>query len=119
MHNFKELIAWQKTRIFHKEVYLKTKQFPKEELFGLTSQTRRSASSICSNIAEGCGRHTDADLCRFLDMAIGSAFELESHLILSSDVELISVKEFAQLESILIEVQKLVFSFRESKSKNM
>jgi four helix bundle protein len=104
--------------MLHKEIYLQTRQFPKEELFGLTSQIRRSAASICSNIAEGCGRGTDADLCRFLDMAYGSAYQLESHLILSSDVELLSMDDFHRLESILLEVQKLVFSFRESKLKN-
>jgi four helix bundle protein len=117
MNNFKELIAWQKARKLHKEIYFMTKQFPKEEQFGLTSQIRRSAASICSNIAEGCGRSTDADLCRFLDMANGSAFELESHLILCTDVELISEEEFNKLEMAFHEVQKLIYSFRESKLK--
>jgi four helix bundle protein len=117
MNNFKDLIAWQKARKLHKEIYFLTKRFPKEEQFGLTSQIRRSAASICSNIAEGCGRSSDADLCRFLDMANGSAFELESHLILCSDVELISEEEFTGLEMTFYEVQKLIYSFRESKSK--
>jgi len=117
MNNFKELIAWQKARKLHKEIYILTKQFPKEEQFGLTSQILRSAASICANIAEGCGRNTDADLCRFLDIANGSAFELESHLILCTDVELIAEQEFTKLEMALHEVQKLIYSFRESKSK--
>jgi four helix bundle protein len=119
MNNFKELIAWQKARKLHKEVYLRTKLFPKEELYGLTSQIRRSANSICSNIAEGCGRNTDADLCRFLDMALGSAFELESHLILSFDMELLSDSEYAVFEISVNEIQKLLRSFRESKLKQI
>ncbi|MFA6400147.1 MAG: four helix bundle protein [Salinivirgaceae bacterium] len=115
MHNFRELIVWQKARSLHKDIYNLTRRFPKEELFGLTSQLRRSSQSIPSNIAEGCGRNSDKDLCRFLDMANGSAFELETQLILSFDVDLITEIELTLYEERVKEIQKMLFSFRSSK----
>jgi four helix bundle protein len=117
MHNFKELIVWQKACKLHKEVYEITKHFPKEELFGLTSQIRCSAVSIPSNIAEGCGRTTNLELCRFLDIANGSSFELETQLILCSEVGLIAADEQLKLEESLREIQRILFSFKESKLK--
>jgi four helix bundle protein len=68
------------------DLYEITKSFPKEELYGLTSQIRRSCSSIPANIAEGCGRDGDAELARFLQIAMGSASELEYHLLLANDL---------------------------------
>jgi len=115
MHNFRELKVWEKARFFHRDIYKVTKRFPKEDLFGLTSQIRRSAVSVPSNIAEGCGRNSDKDLCRFLDIANGSAFELETQLILAYDVDLISEEEMAQFELRVKEIQKMLFSFRSSK----
>ena len=72
MHNFKNIIAWQKGRELVKEVYLLTSKFPKEEIYGLVSQIRRACVSIPSNIAEGSARTTDKEFSRFLDIAIGS-----------------------------------------------
>lgn len=115
MHNFRELKVWQKARILYKEIYLLTNEFPKDEQFGVTSQMRRCSHSITSNIAEGCGRNTDKDLCRFLDMAIGSAFELESDLLLCNDVNLIDDKHLVLFEEKVKEVQRMLFSFRKSK----
>ena len=115
MHNFRNLNVWKKSRYLHKDIYELTKRFPKEDLFGLTSQIRRSALSIPSNIAEGCGRNTDKDLCRFLDIANGSAFELETQIILSFDVDLISEKELIHFEERVKELQKMIYSFRNSK----
>jgi four helix bundle protein len=115
MHNFRELIVWQKARSLHKDVYILTKRFPKEDLFGLTSQLRRSAESIPSNIGEGCGRNTDKDLCRFLDFANGSAFELETQIILAFDVDLITEVQLVYYEERVKEIQKMLFSFRNSK----
>lgn len=116
MHNFKELVAWQKSRSFVKEIYTVTQNFPKDELFGLTSQIRRCVISVPTNIAEGCGRSTDKELCRFLDIANGSAFELESLLILCADLEFISSDKFTLFNDKLQEVQKLIYSFKKSKS---
>ncbi len=118
MHNFKDLIIWKKGRQLHKELYIKTKQFPKEDLFGLTSQIRRSALSIPSNIAEGCGRNSDKDLCRFLDIANGSAFELETQIILAFDVDLLTEDEMTEFENKIQEIQRMIYSFRNSKSND-
>lgn len=116
MHKFKELIVWQKSRILVKSVYNATNTFPKEELFGLTSQIRRCVISISANITEGCGRTTDKELCRFLDIANGSAFELETLLILSTDLNFLSKETFSLLNEQLQETQKLLYTFKKSKS---
>ena len=81
-HNFKALEIWKRSRKLVKNTYLTTKTFPSEEKFGLVSQINRSAVSIPSNIAEGCGRGTDAQLVHFLDIAIGSNCELETQFYL-------------------------------------
>ena len=112
MHNFKELIVWQKARKIVKDIYLLTRKYPKEELFGLTQQIRRAAVSIPSNIAEGSGRGTDADFARFLDYANGSACEVETQLYLSLDLEYISQTEFDDVNNKLQDVEKLIFNFK-------
>ena len=86
MRSFKELLVWQKAHRFALDVYGATRDFPSEERFGLTSQLRRSAASIASNIAEGCGRVGGRDLARFLSIAAGSASEAEYQLLLSCDL---------------------------------
>ena len=111
MRNFRELQIWQKSHQFTLRTYLFTKSYPKEELFGLTSQMRRSSSSIPSNIAEGCGRNTNPDFKRFLVIASGSSAELEYQLILSKDLNYISEKTFKELEIELIEIRKMLHSF--------
>ncbi|MBU1822329.1 MAG: four helix bundle protein, partial [Bacteroidetes bacterium] len=85
--------------------------FPKEELYGLISQMRRSASSIPTNIAEGCGRNSNPDFSRFLVIAMGSTSELEYQLILSKDLEYISQASFEKLYSELIEIRKMLNTF--------
>jgi four helix bundle protein len=89
MHNFKELIVWQKSRTLVKEIYLTTTNLPVNEQFGLSSQMRRAVYSIPSNIAEGAGRGSYKDFARFLDMANGSCFELETQLFLCLDLNYI------------------------------
>lgn len=114
MHNFKELIVWKKARELSRDLYLLTDKFPKSEFFGLVSQIRRAAISIPSNIAEGAGRGSDIDFCRFLDIAIGSAFELENQIYLAADLGFI---DEISLQNILLridEVEKLLFSFKKS-----
>jgi four helix bundle protein len=80
MKDFRTLAVWEKAHHFTLAIYRLSKTFPKEELFGLTSQIRRAAASIPTNIAEGCGRSTDPDFARFLQIAFGSACEVESDL---------------------------------------
>ncbi len=90
MQDFRNLEVWQRGRALAADLYRQTAAFPREELYGLTSQIRRCSVSIPANIAEGCGRQSDADFKRFLHVAMGSAAELESHLILAEDVCLLN-----------------------------
>ena len=114
MHQFKELKVWQKGRALVKEVYLLTQNFPKEELFGITSQMRRAVISIPANIAEGSGRNGNADFSRFLDIANGSAFELETLVIRSLDLDFLIQSEFEKFDTWLNEIQKMIFGLKES-----
>lgn len=109
MHNFKELKVWQSARRIVKEIYLDTKDFPIDEKYGLISQMRRSAVSIPSNIAEGSGRNTDKDFKYFLNVALGSAYELQTLLILSQDIELISQERTNELNTSLEEIQRMIY----------
>lgn len=118
MHRFKELKVWQKGRELVKDIYNTTHKFRKEELFGITSQMRRSAVSIPANIAEGCGRNTGNDLNRFLDIANGSSFELETLVILCFDLEFLSHKEFEYFDTKLNEIQRMIYGFKQSIQAN-
>ena len=89
MKDFRELKVWQKAHQLTLAVYRTTAAFPREELYGLTSQLRRAGSSIAANLAEGCGRNGDMEFARFCSMAMGSASELEYHLLLAKDLKLI------------------------------
>lgn len=118
MHKFKELIVWKKSRELVKEIYLMSNSFPEDERFGLTQQIRRAVVSISSNIAEGAGRTTNMDFCRFLDIANGSAFEVETQLYLALDLNFIKSDAFETINIKLQDVQKLLFNFRKSLSKS-
>jgi four helix bundle protein len=109
MHKFKELTAWQKSRTLVKEIYDLTKSFPKEEMYGLTSQIRRATISIPTNIAEGAGRRTNPQFLNFLDYALGSTIELENLLILSNDLQFISEENLKKNETKWIEIQKMLY----------
>ncbi|MDR2938035.1 MAG: four helix bundle protein [Prevotellaceae bacterium] len=116
-HNFKELIVWQKARAVVKQIYLLTKNFPADERFGLTQQIRRAAVSVPSNIAEGAGRGTNVDFSHFLDIAYGSACEVETQLYVALDLEFISQQEFDVVNNMLQDVQKLICNFQKSLQK--
>lgn len=111
MRDFRELKVWQKTHQLSLGVYKATTAFPKEEVFGLTAQIRRSCVSIEANIAEGCGRDSDADFARFMQIAFGSASELECHLLLARDLGFISKSDFDRLAGELSEVKRMLASF--------
>ena len=96
-----------------------TSKFPKSETFGLISQIQRAAVSIPANIAEGCGRNTEKELSRFLDIAIGSSFELETLLQISLDLEYIEQCSYRNVQNLLLEVQKMLYGFKQKISNTM
>lgn len=108
MRNFRELKVWEKAHRLTLSVYHVTRRFPAEELYGLTSQMRRSSASISTNIAEGCGRDGDAELARFLQIAMGSASELEYQILLAGDLGYVDKATCDQLESNVAEVKRML-----------
>ena len=110
MKDFRSLKVWEKAHSFTLEIYGLTRLFPKEELYGLTSQIRRASSSIPTNIAEGCGRGSDADFKRFLQIAFGSASETEYLLLLSKDLKYADSSKMEILNENIIEIKKMLSS---------
>ncbi len=108
MKNFKELKVWEKAHQLALTAYKATNLFPKEELFGLTSQIRRAAASVPANIAEGRGRGGDAELARFLRIALGSASELEYHFILARDLGFLNEAQYRNLDGSTTEVKRML-----------
>lgn len=108
MKDFKELKVWQKAHEMTVSIYSASRNFPREEIYGLTSQLRRAAVSVGANIAEGCGRRSDGELVRFLQIARGSASEVEYHLLLARDLKFLSDTAHNELEKKLIEVQRML-----------
>lgn len=108
MTNYKNLDAWNVSMQLVKEIYLLTKLYPKEEQFGLVSQTKRAAASIPANIAEGVGRQYKRDTIQFLHIARGSVYELETHLNIALMVGIINETQFAAVESTLHRALKLI-----------
>jgi four helix bundle protein len=108
MKDFKELKVWSKAHELTVLVYGLTRSFPRDEIYGLTSQVRRSAASVGANIAEGCGRHSDGELTRFLQIARGSASETEYHLLLAKDLGFLSEDDFRKADQKLIYVQRML-----------
>ena len=111
MKDFRKQKVWQKSHQLTLDIYEVTKRFPKDEIYGLTSQIRRSGASIPANIAEGCGRNSDADFSRFLQMAMGSATESEYHLLLSHDLGILNDADFENLSKETVEVKQMLTSF--------
>lgn len=111
MKNFRDLKVWEKSHQLIKDVYRATASFPRYELYGLTSQMRRAGTSVPTNIAEGCGRGSDADLGRFMQMSMGSASELEYLFLLSHDLSFLPAAESSQLTSQVVEVKRMLAAF--------
>ncbi len=99
---------WEKAHLLTLDIYKATADFPRDEQFGLTSQLRRAAASIGANIAEGCRRGSDGDLRRFLEVAMGSASELEYHLLLARDLRLLPADAHTGLDEGTIEVKRML-----------
>lgn len=107
MHNYKKLNVWISSISLVKNIYNLTRKFPKEEMFVLTQQLRRAAISIPSNIAEGAGRNSNAQFKNFLQISIGSCFEVETQLIISKELEYISEEELETISKELDSIMKM------------
>ncbi len=111
MKDYHQLEVWQRSHQLTLAVYAATKHFPKEELFGLTSQLRRACSSIPANLAEGCGRDSDAELKRFIDIAHGSASEAEYHLRLAMDLQYLPAAAHQPLADEIGQIKRMLGAF--------
>jgi four helix bundle protein len=111
MRDFRNLQVWDKAHSLTLNVYKATMSFPKEELYGLTSQIRRSSASIPTNIAEGCGRNGEAELARFISISMGSASELEYQLLLAHDLNYLDQDTYTNLHEKVIEVKRMLAGF--------
>ncbi|MEJ7691658.1 four helix bundle protein [Daejeonella sp.] len=114
MHNFKELKVWQKSIDLTTQIYSALSCFPSDEKYGLVSQMKRAAVSIPSNIAEGCGRKSNKELKYFLSINLGSAFELETQLIVAHRLNLMEQTKMNDIELKISEIQKMIFSLERS-----
>jgi four helix bundle protein len=110
MKDFRDLKVWEKSHALTLEIYRATAVFPKPELYGLTSQIRRCSASIGANIAEGCGKRGNNEFQRYLQIASGSASELDYHLLLSKDLGFLSEIDYGKLARSLTEVRKMLTS---------
>ena len=111
MQDFKNLIAWQKSHDFVKEIYLHSSAFPSYELYGLTSQLRRAAMSIPANLAEGASRGSKADFARFVQISMGSAAETEYLLFLAFELGYFSSEIFEDMSEKVVEIKKVMAGF--------
>ena len=110
MKDFRNLKVWERAHELTLELYRMTGRFPREELFGLTSQIRRCSASIGANIAEGCGKRGNAEFQRFVQIASGSASELDYHLLLAHDLNLITREHYHRIAGDLVHVRKMLTS---------
>jgi four helix bundle protein len=108
MKNFRDLKVWDKAHQLTLDVYRTTTKFPKEEQYALTNQVRRSSASIAANLAEGCGRGSDAEFCRFVQIAMGSASETEYHLLLCHDLKLLGNDDYERMVAQVEEVKRML-----------
>ena len=108
MQDFRKLAVWKKGHELTLKTYSLTVDFPRDEIYGLTGQIRRSAASIPANIAEGCGRGGNAELARFLQIALGSASELEYHLLLAHDLKHLSSAQYEAVAADVSEVKRML-----------
>jgi four helix bundle protein len=112
MHNYKELTVWQKSIDLTVKVYKLTVQFPDNERFNLTSQSRRCSVSVPSNIAEGAGRNSKNEFAHFLGISSGSSYELETQMIIAQRLGYLSEIELQDVSNDIVEVQKMIYSLQ-------
>ncbi|MCE2416261.1 four helix bundle protein [Candidatus Poribacteria bacterium] len=114
MRDFRRLQVWEKSHGLTLRIYELTAQFPREEIYGLTSQIRRACASIPTNIAEGCGRKSPADFARFLQIAMGSASETEYLILLAHDLKYINVDQYTELVDVVIYIKKMLINLQKN-----
>jgi four helix bundle protein len=110
MKDFRDLMVWRKAHSLTVDTYHVTNGFPKQEIYGMTSQIRRCAVSIAANIAEGCGKRGNAEFQRFLNISTGSASELEYYFLLAHDLGFLSDANYGELHSRVVEVKRMLAS---------
>ena len=118
MRDFRKLKVWEKAHRFVLAAYVETRAFPREELYGLTSQLRRSAMSIPSNIAEGCRRESPREFARFLDISAGSASEAEYQLLLAHDLHFLNEDAYNRLAHDVREIKQMLTSLIQKVKRN-
>lgn len=116
-NSYRDLIVWQKAMTLTKKVYQLTKTFPSDEIYGLTSQIRRCSVSVPSNIAEGRGRNSDKEFIRFLNIALGSVYELQTQLELALSFNYIA--DYKDVNELSIEVEKMINALINSKKQKV
>ena len=113
MHNFKELKIWKDSLELAHDVFKLTKNFPADERFGLVAQINRCSVSIPSNIAEGSSRKSSKEFGRFLEIALGSSFELETQLLIAEKCGYLSDQACQEIIERITQIQKMIFGFKE------
>ena len=108
MQDFHSLKVWEKEHTLTLDIYQSTRQFPPDEQYGLTSQLRRASASVPANLAEGCGRGTVNELARFIQIAQGSASEVQYHPLLAHDLNYLSATDYQRLENAIVEVKRML-----------
>lgn len=108
MQNYKGLKVWEKSHFITLEIYRLTKNFPREEIYGLSSQMRRAATSIPANIAEGCGKFSKPDFANFLQIALGSANETEYYLLLVKDLNYLDIQSYTELTNQINQIKAML-----------
>ena len=111
MQDFRDLLVWQKAHQLALETYRLTRNFPPDERFGLTSQLRRASASIAANLAEGCGRGSDADFARFVQNSMGSASETDYHFLLAKDLTFLDLPDYNAVFPKVVEVKRMLVGF--------
>lgn len=119
MNDFRKLDIWKRSKKLCVDVYQLTNEFPKSEIYGLSSQIKRCSISIPSNIAEGSSRKSSKEYSRFISIALGSAYELETQLDIAFELKFINENQLNRVKGEVVQVQKMIFKFREHISKNL
>lgn len=119
MRNYKDLLVWEKAHRLVLSIYRSTRAFPTEERYRLTSQIRRASASIPANLAEGCGRRSEGEMARFIQIAMGSGAELSYHLLLARDLGLLKNCDYSVLERDLSEVMRMLSSLSSRLRKSL